>query len=301
MTNKSEANTYNYGQITDQYPHSRPVKKGDLAPTLVAIHPTTSPLSNQTSSLKEVNPQSFLSSSTAAATTSKSLNKPSTLKRVDSDDPSPSSQNKRRSCLSVNYVKGLSLVEKLQCLAGYYGNDNTLDLVSPGVIPVRFAKVIVKDIPLVSRVGLQSYIYIVLSKLLLLYQYDQLRDTTHKEGGYQSHLYAYVFDAVFLFDPCYVTKREHVSKSPNMEEEELTCCLIHFCRTECHATTIKYLKKMKQIASDEKDDKLDLYIFLHGLYIPYTVFPLSLYRIFENTAHFFENKLTTFYKYLINF
>lgn len=46
-----------------------------------------------------------------------------------------------------------------------------------------------------------------------------------------------------------------------MEEEELTCCLIHFCRTECHATTIKYLKKMKQIASDEKDVKVDLILF----------------------------------------
>lgn len=83
------------------------------------------------------------------------------------------------------------------------GNDNVLDLVSPGVIPVRFAdtikrvsvdlqmplsltytrdersilikvikatslhdiEVIVKDIPLVPRVGLQSYVYIALSKL----------------------------------------------------------------------------------------------------------------------------------------
>ncbi|KAI8643145.1 hypothetical protein BD408DRAFT_442847 [Parasitella parasitica] len=253
------------------------------------VHPTTSPSSNRTSSLKEVTPQSSSSSSTsavdpqssisssaAAATTSTSSNKPSMLKRVDNDDPSPSSQNKRRSRLSVKYVKGLNLDEKLQCLADYYGNDNMLDLVFPGVIPVRFAsimkrisddlqmplslkytenersilikvikaaslhdiEVIVKDIPLVPRVGLQSYLYIALSKLLLLYQRDQLQDTTHKEGWYQGHLYADVFDAVFLFDPCYVTKR-----------------------TECHATTIKYLKKMKQIASDEKDVKVDLILF----------------------------------------
>jgi hypothetical protein len=46
-----------------------------------------------------------------------------------------------------------------------------------------------------------------------------------------------------------------------MEEKELTCCLVHFCRTECHATTIKYLKKMKQITSDEKDVKVDLILF----------------------------------------
>lgn len=83
------------------------------------------------------------------------------------------------------------------------GNDNTLDLTSPGVIPTRFSKImnrisinlqmplllkytgeersilikvteakslndieeIVKDIPLVPRVGHQSYIYIALSKL----------------------------------------------------------------------------------------------------------------------------------------
>lgn len=82
-------------------------------------------------------------------------------------------------------------------------NDNTLDLTSPGVIPARFSKImnrisvnlqmplllkytgeersilikvtkakslndieeIVKDIPLVPRVGHQSYIYIALSKL----------------------------------------------------------------------------------------------------------------------------------------
>ncbi|ORE02418.1 hypothetical protein BCV72DRAFT_245196 [Rhizopus microsporus var. microsporus] len=82
------------------------------------VHPITSPLSNQISSLK-VTPQSSSSSSTLAATTSTSSNIPSTLKRVDNDDPLPSSQNKRRNRLSVNYVKGLSLGEKLQYLADY--------------------------------------------------------------------------------------------------------------------------------------------------------------------------------------
>lgn len=48
---------------------------------------------------------------------------------------------------------------------------------------------------------------------------------------------------------------------PNMEEEELTYCLIHFCRTECHATTIKYLRKMKQVACNEKDVRVDLILF----------------------------------------
>ncbi|KAI7892852.1 uncharacterized protein EV154DRAFT_503773 [Mucor mucedo] len=235
------------------------------------VHPATSPLPNQISSL-EVTPQS----STVAVTTSTTSNISSTPKRVNNNNPPPSSQNKRRKRLSASFVKGLSLGEKLQCLADSYGNDNTLDLVSPGTIPARFksiikrisvdlqiplslkytrserailvkvikatslhdVEVIVKDIPLVPRVGLQSYIYIALSKLLLLYQCNQLRDNTHKEGWYQGHLYADVFDAVFLFDPFYVTKR-----------------------TECHATTIKYLKKIKQIAKDEKDIKVDLILF----------------------------------------
>lgn len=60
------------------------------------VHPTTSPSPNQTSSLKEVTPQSSSWSSTAASATSTSSNKSSTLKRVANDDPSPSSQNKRR-------------------------------------------------------------------------------------------------------------------------------------------------------------------------------------------------------------
>lgn len=46
-----------------------------------------------------------------------------------------------------------------------------------------------------------------------------------------------------------------------MEEEEL----IHFCRTECHATTIKYLKKMKNVDNDEKDVKVDLILFNNQL------------------------------------
>lgn len=34
-----------------------------------------------------------------------------------------------------------------------------------------------------------------------------------------------------------------------------------FFRTECHATTIKYLRKIKQIPDDEKDVKVDLILF----------------------------------------
>lgn len=46
-----------------------------------------------------------------------------------------------------------------------------------------------------------------------------------------------------------------------MQEQGLTCYLILFCGTECHVTTIKYLEKMKQIASDEKDIKVDIILF----------------------------------------
>lgn len=34
-----------------------------------------------------------------------------------------------------------------------------------------------------------------------------------------------------------------------------------FFRTECHATTIKYLRKIKQISNDEKDVKVDWILF----------------------------------------
>lgn len=35
-------------------------------------------------------------------------------------------------------------------------------------------------------------------------------------------------------------------------------------RSECHASTIKYLKKMKKIDGTEKDCKVDLILFNHG-------------------------------------
>lgn len=42
---------------------------------------------------------------------------------------------------------------------------------------------------------------------LLLYQSNQLLDATHKEGWFQGHVYADTFDAAFLFDPYYITKK----------------------------------------------------------------------------------------------
>lgn len=35
-------------------------------------------------------------------------------------------------------------------------------------------------------------------------------------------------------------------------------------KSECHASTIKYLKKMKKIDDTEKDCKVDLILFNHG-------------------------------------
>ncbi|KAG1448620.1 hypothetical protein G6F56_008890 [Rhizopus delemar] len=222
--------------------------------------------------------EAVLKDKTNAVTNSSSLSNTATsaaAKRTISLNSAQQS-NKRPRRLNASYLKALSSDGKLQCLAEHYGKNNTLDLTSPGAIPVHFAKAmthlssdlqlplsltytteerailtktirakslndiqgIVKDIRLVPRVGLQSYIYIALSKLLLLYQCDLLKEETHKEGWYQGHLYADVFNAVFLFDPCYVTKR-----------------------TECHATTIKYLRKIKQIPNDEKGVKVDLILF----------------------------------------
>ncbi|CAO3697438.1 unnamed protein product [Rhizopus microsporus] len=54
---------------------------------------------------------------------------------------------------------------------------------------------------LVPRVEPQSYLFISLSKILLLFQSGQLQDSNHKEGWFQGNVYA------DLFDPYYITKR----------------------------------------------------------------------------------------------
>ncbi|KAI9357738.1 hypothetical protein BD770DRAFT_321549, partial [Pilaira anomala] len=196
-------------------------------------------------------------------------------KRGSNKNSVPFQEKKPRS-LSAAYLNTLSLNEKLSCLTCSYGKNNILDLSSPGILPYKLAgimkeiaseltlvlplvyspqereilmkisrstsltdiEIIAKSISLIPRTGLQSYLYISLSKLLLLYQSNQLLDTTHKEGWFQGHVYADTFYAVFLFDPYYITKR-----------------------TEYLASTIKYLRKIKQIDGDEKDVKANLLLF----------------------------------------
>ncbi|CEG64737.1 hypothetical protein RMATCC62417_01659 [Rhizopus microsporus] len=196
------------------------------------------------------------------------------------DNTNNRSNNKKLNHLKLGDIKGLSLNDKLEKLTKAYGEGSILDLVSPGLIPSRFAKemkdivrdlkiplklvctreerviliktseatslkqieTVIKSITLVPRVGLKSYLFISLSKMLLLFQSGQLQDSNHKEGWFQGHVYADLFDAVFMFDLYYVTKR-----------------------TECHATTIKYLRKTKKIDQNEKDVKIDLILFNNQL------------------------------------
>ncbi|KAG0757902.1 hypothetical protein G6F62_008661 [Rhizopus arrhizus] len=154
------------------------------------------------------------------------------------DNTSNGSSNKKLNHLKLGDIKGLSLNDKLEKLTKAYGEGNILDLVSPGLIPSRFAKemknivcglkiplklvcakeerviliktseatslkqieTVIKSIMLVPRVGLKSYLFISLSKI-----------------------------------------------------------------TECHATTIKYLRKTKKIDQNEKNVKIDLILFNNQL------------------------------------
>lgn len=76
---------------------------------------------------------------------------------------------------------------------------------------------------------------------IALWQSEILVNHDHKEGWYQTHVYGDLLDSAFLFDKNYNIKR-----------------------SECHASTIKYLKKIKKIDEKEKDCKVDLILFNRG-------------------------------------
>ncbi|KAI8147485.1 hypothetical protein BJV82DRAFT_348631 [Fennellomyces sp. T-0311] len=97
---------------------------------------------------------------------------------------------------------------------------------------------LIKSIPLVTGSGIEKFLFLALSKLTVLWQSSQLYTTDHNEGWYQIHVYGDVLDCIFLSDGQYQTKR-----------------------TECHASAIKYLKKMRKVGSAEKEVKVDLLLF----------------------------------------
>ncbi|KAG0782262.1 hypothetical protein G6F16_005759 [Rhizopus arrhizus] len=188
-------------------------------------------------------------------------------------------QEKKLKRLQVKDMKDLPLNQKVHALVGAFGFNNVLNLASPGLVPERFQyeilkrmkryqftlplaanekerqfliqlsnckslediELLVKNIPLVPPSGSFTFFSIALTKLIALWQSEVLLNHKHKETWYQMHVYGDLLDSAFLFDKNYNIKR-----------------------SECHASTIKYLKKIKKIDNKEKDVKLDLILFNHS-------------------------------------
>ncbi|KAG1138085.1 hypothetical protein G6F38_010821 [Rhizopus arrhizus] len=181
--------------------------------------------------------------------------------------------------LQVKDIKDLPLNQKVHALVDAFGLNNVLNLASPRLVPERFQyeilkimkrykftlsltanekerqlliqlskckslediEPLVKSIPLVPPSGSFTFFSIALTKLIALWQSEVLLNHEHKETWYQIHVYGDLLDSIFLFDRNYTIKR-----------------------SECHASTIKYLKKIKKIDNKEKDVKVDLILFNHG-------------------------------------
>ncbi|KAG0946801.1 hypothetical protein G6F57_007808 [Rhizopus arrhizus] len=188
-------------------------------------------------------------------------------------------KKKKLKRLQVKDMKDLPLNQKVHALVGAFGSNNILNLASPGLVPERFQyeilkrmkrykftlplaanekerqfliqlsnckslediEPLVKNIPLVPPSGSFTFFSIALTKLIALWQSEVLLNHKHKEAWYQMHVYGDLLDSAFLFDKNYNIKR-----------------------SECHASTIKYLKKIKKIDNKEKDVKVDLILFNHG-------------------------------------
>ncbi|KAL9536737.1 hypothetical protein MBANPS3_012407 [Mucor bainieri] len=229
--------------------------------------------SSQITAMQPTKPSSVMEQ--AASTTATTSTQSSSKRGLDKSSSSTPQKKKVRR-LSAKDLNTLTLNKQLECLASELGTNNILDLTTPGLVPQRLACVIkrldtdlgfglklaytlgerkilmkicksatvdelepiAKSISLTPTNNMRSYLYIALSKLILLYQSNLLVDTTHKEGWYQGHVYADLFDAVFLYDSYYTTKR-----------------------TECHASTVKFLRKTRLINQNEKDAKVDMILF----------------------------------------
>ncbi|KAG2232271.1 hypothetical protein INT48_001556 [Thamnidium elegans] len=176
-------------------------------------------------------------------------------------------------------IKHLPFDQKIHTLVGTFCSNNILNLASPGLIPerfkveiqkikkkleialssaaneqekqllIRFSNIkslediesLVKSIPLVPQTGGFTFLSLALTKLITLWQSEVLLNHDHKETWFHMQLYGDLLDSAFLFNKNYITKR-----------------------SECHASTIKYLKKMKKIDDTEKDCEVDLILFNHG-------------------------------------
>ncbi|KAI8883881.1 hypothetical protein K501DRAFT_248809 [Backusella circina FSU 941] len=213
----------------------------------------------------------------AGPSTSKSQPVPPNKKRtVSKPKTRPKKKTKR---LEVRDIKRLPFDQKIHTLVGNFGSNNILNLASPGLIPERFQveiqkimkkleialslaaneqekqllirfsntkslediESLVKSIPLVPQTGNFTFLSIALTKLIALWQSEVLLNHDHRETWFQMHVYGGLLDSAFLFDKNYNIKR-----------------------SECHASTIKYLKKIKKIDDKEKDCKMDLILFNHG-------------------------------------
>ncbi|KAG1050272.1 hypothetical protein G6F43_007442 [Rhizopus delemar] len=93
----------------------------------------------------------------------------------------------------------------------------------------------IKDLPLDQKV------HALVGAFIALWQIEVLLNHEHKETWYQMYVYGDLLNSAFLFDKNYNIKR-----------------------SECHASTINYLKKIKKIDNKEKDVKLDLILFNHS-------------------------------------
>ncbi|KAI8142005.1 hypothetical protein BJV82DRAFT_616746 [Fennellomyces sp. T-0311] len=154
--------------------------------------------------------------------------------------------------------------------------DNRLDITSKGVFPARLAKIhrsiksnyfvpvqlaikweerqvllrlakstslqdvedLIKSIPLVSGTEMEKFMFLALTKLVVMWQSGRLQEPSNNEGWFQTHVYGDVLDSAFLLDQGYRTKR-----------------------TECHAAAIKFLKKAKKLPSETRDVKVDMLVY----------------------------------------
>ncbi|KAI8093946.1 hypothetical protein BDF21DRAFT_448255 [Thamnidium elegans] len=192
----------------------------------------------------------------------------------------PKTRSKKKTKrLEVRDIKHLPFDQKIHTLVGTFCSNNILNLASPGLIPerfkveiqkikkkleialssaaneqekqllIRFSNIkslediesLVKSIPLVPQTGGFTFLSLALIKLITLWQSEVLLNHDHKETWFHMQLYGDLLDSAFLFNKNYITKR-----------------------SECHASTIKYLKKMKKIDDTEKDCEVDLILFNHG-------------------------------------
>ncbi|KAI9271933.1 hypothetical protein BDA99DRAFT_433450 [Phascolomyces articulosus] len=130
-----------------------------------------------------------------------------------------------------------SLSMPLQLVATQYEHEILLKLASTK--DVDDVVKLFQQLPLTGS-GSTMYISLGIHKLIALWKSGWLSSQQHQEGWYQIQVYSDLLDSIFLLDKHYVTKR-----------------------TECHASTIKHLKRIGKIDAKTPEVKVDLIIFDH--------------------------------------